>query len=896
MRALNSYRYLWSILVNLALIIIVLPASVSCAAPPLRHILFLNSYHQTMGWSKNILAAVLDELDPDNNNIAVNIFNMDTKNTFSDEYLKELATFLKVKTKGIQPDLIIASDNNAYDFLKQYRDSLFPAVPVVFCSVNNLDIDEAQKLAGYTGVEEIFNAPKTLDLALSLHPKTQEILIINDYLTSGRAVKDEIKRQLESYPGKVKISYAEKGPVEQINAKVRALGPNSIVLLGAYYSDQTHRHIAGYEKMGPLLMEGTTVPAYALYDFHVHEGVIGGKVASAYQQGKMAAELARRILSGESTDAIPIVRSGTTEYLFNYAELARHSIKLSALPTNSKIINQPFTVFQIYKKEIVIFAVFVGLLLIVICLLLINIQHRQRIEAQLRESELKLKTIFNQAYAFIGLLTPQGTVIDVNQPSLNFCQVKITDVVNKPFAETPWFNHSEHVKSQLTENLKAAAKGQVINFETIHPANGTPHIFAATLSPIFNETGQVVFLLCEGRDITAQKNAEVEKQKIAEQLRQTHKMEALGTFASGIAHDFNNILSAVLGFTELNLISSDCHGSIREHSEHIKSAALRGRGLIQQILTFCRKETATPEPFEIHRVVTEALQLVRNNIPDRIVIQADIDEATGWILADETQLHQIVMNLCTNASHAMEEGTGVITVCLNKDTFSVTNLPPLAELTLGLYARLVISDTGKGMTAEIKKKIFDPFFTTKPLGTGTGLGLAIVHGIIKKLEGGIQLDSEPGKGTTFTLWIPLKDHQPDQLNSMPSPTMAAENSHHILWVDDEKILMTLGQEMIKALNYQVTTAASAQEALTLFQGHPGRYQMVITDQTMPGMSGIELSQTLMQINPELPVILCTGNSFSIPPETAAESGIKAFLTKPLKMESLALEIQKHLPP
>ncbi len=895
MQASNLYRYVRLILISLALVSIVVPATTTRAdGPPLRHVLFLNSYHQTMGWSQKILAAINDELEPDKHNIVLDIINMDTKNTFSAEYIKETATFLKIKTKGIQHELIIASDNNAYDFLKQHRHSLFPNVPVVFCSVNDLNLEEAHKLIGYTGVEEIFNAPKTLDLALRLHPETKEVLIVNDNLTSGRAVANEIKLQLGDKYKNINISYTGAGPIEQVNAQLRALPADSIVLIGAYYTDQTHRHIAGYEQMGPHLVEGVTVPVYTLYDFHIHDGVIGGKVASAYQQGKQAAILAKRILQGENADDIPIIRSGTTEFIFNYPELTKHSIAISKLPSGSLIINQPISTFQTYKKEILTISVFVGLLLIVICLLLININHRRRIAEQLRESELKLKTIFNQTYAFIGLLTPQGKIIDVNQPSLDFCQISKADVVDRHFAETPWWNHSAETQEQLRHNLETAARGQVVNFETIHSANGIPHIFAATISPVFDRTGQVAFLIIEGRDITAQKSAEAEKQKMIEQLRQTQKMEALGTFASGIAHDFNNILSAVLGFTELNLISSECSGTLREHSEHVKSAALRGRGLIQQILTFCRKEETSEELFEIHQVVNEALNMVRNNIPDRITINASIDESTGWILADETQLHQIVMNLCTNASHAIDTAQGEIAVRLERVTVTA-DTPPVADLVTGNYARLTIADNGKGMTEEVKKKIFDPFFTTKTLGTGTGLGLAIVHGIIKKLKGGIQLDSEPGKGTTFTLWIPLSENKPNKVPVLPKPMTEATNRQHILWVDDEEILVTLGREMIKALNYEVTTTTSANEALALFKKHPGRYHMLITDQTMPEMSGVELSQTLLEINPELPVILCTGDNHTITQETVEKMGIKAFLMKPLHMENLAIEIQKHLP-
>ncbi len=859
-----------------------------------RHILFLNSYHQTMGWSENILHAVYDELDPDRNNIVLHIDNMDTKRIFNQAYIRSFAAFLDVKYQSFDFDLIMASDNHAYDFLKAYRDQLFPNVPVVFCSVNNLSIAEVEKLNGFTGVEEIVDAPATLDTALKNHPETREVLVINDFLTSGKAVEEEIRKQLQSHAADLKIRYAGNLTVEELNAQVRSLGPGSIILLGAYFADRNREDVIGYEQMGPRLFTGGNVPVYTLYNFHVHSGVIGGKVAGGYQQGQQMAELAKKILSGTDADDLPVVRSGTTQWVFNYPELIKYSINVHDLPKNSTIINQPFSVYQTYKKEIWVAAAFIVILIVIICMLLVSIQHRRIIARRLQENELKLKTIFNQTYEFIGLLSPEGKLLDVNRPALDFCGVSKEAVINEPLPDTPWWNHSVEVQQELKHHLQQAAKGEIVNFESNHPGQGGLFIFDVTISPVFNDAGNVDFLVVEGRDVTDQKNAESARERLTGQLQQAQKLESLGTLAGGIAHDFNNLLSAILGFNELNLMKPECKGKFRKNSENIRSAALRGRDLVRQILTFSRKGIEKTELFKLHDVVIESLNLLRKTIPSSIIMHSDIDPESGWVMADETQLHQVIMNLSTNAFHAVEDEQGEIRISLKPET--VTSSGPVNAVALqpGTYARLEISDSGKGMSKEVQDRIFDPFFTTKEQGKGTGLGLAVVHGIIQKLHGKIEVDSKEGKGTTFTLWIPTTNSSTVINRFSDYDVQAAGNNEHILWVDDEEMPAALGKELLEPLGYRVTTSTSAKEALSLFRQTPDQYDLIVTDQTMPEISGIQLAREALEVRPDIPVILCTGYSSSLDPETALSLGIKAFFMKPVRLGTLTAEIRKLL--
>ena len=391
-------------------------------------------------------------------------------------------------------------------------------------------------------------------------------------------------------------------------------------------------------------------------------------------------------------------------------------------------------------------------------------------------------------------------------------------------------------------------------------------------------TGYVVVV----RDLT-------ERLHLEAQLRQVQKLQAIGTLAGGIAHDFNNILTAILGYTELARHSVPPTTRAGHHLEQVLIAGRRAKDLVQQILTFSRQGEQEDQPVPLARLVTEALTLLRAALPSTIAIQCELHEETGTVLADPTQLHQVLMNLCTNAAHAMQDVGGVLTVGLEAcDIIAPEAIHP--ELAPGAYLRLMVRDTGQGMPPEIMERIFEPFFTTKGMGEGAGMGLAVVHGIVTKCGGVIAVESALGRGTTFRVYLP-RSAQPVVAVAGPEEAMP-RGTERILFVDDEAALAQLGHLLLTDLGYDVVTCTSSVEALAAFRAQPDRFDLVITDQTMPHMTGDVLVCALRQMRPDLPIILCTGFSQGVLAGQAAALGIDAVCLKPLVTRDLAHTIRQ----
>jgi PAS domain S-box-containing protein len=380
-----------------------------------------------------------------------------------------------------------------------------------------------------------------------------------------------------------------------------------------------------------------------------------------------------------------------------------------------------------------------------------------------------------------------------------------------------------------------------------------------------------------------------ERQAIEVQLRQAQKMEALGTLSGGIAHDFNNILAAIIGFSEL-LAGHAATGSPDErYLKRIMEASIRGRKLVRQMLTFSRNTEQQKTSLLLSSVITETVGLIRPTTPTTIDIRVAILSESGQILADPTQIQQVLMNLCTNAVFAMREEGGTLDIELSDFTVSPSSESPL-DLIPGIYVKLVVRDTGTGMPADIMAKIFDPFFTTKTLGEGTGLGLSVVHGIIRQSNGYVTVESEPGKGTTFSVYLPQigREAETEAYHVDPTPI----GTERVLFVDDEELLVEMGEEILAELGYKVTSSTSSKDALSLLREDPTCFDLVMTDQTMPDMTGIELAKEILVLRNDMPIIMCTGFSHIVDADKAKAAGIKAFAMKPLTKREIAKTIRR----
>ncbi len=391
------------------------------------------------------------------------------------------------------------------------------------------------------------------------------------------------------------------------------------------------------------------------------------------------------------------------------------------------------------------------------------------------------------------------------------------------------------------------------------------------------------------------KQGNIERKKIETHLRQTQKIEALGSLAGGIAHDFNNILTPIIGFTEMTMDEIKKGTSSWENLQEVQDASYRAKELVGRILAFSRKGEQHLQSADLVSVLKEVIQLLRASIPSTIEISQQIDEQELYILADSTQIHQVVMNLANNACHAMRDQRGVLTISLNTVSFSKKQYLVNDMLPAGSYCRLSVSDTGEGMTEDLMSRIFEPYFTTKKAGEGSGLGLSVVHGIVESHGGYIDIRSSPGSGTTFTIFFPLLEDWEAYAKPEKIKNTIAAGRGSILLVDDDPHIVQLIKKELEGLGCTVLSFTDSPSALRVFMEDPFAYDLLITDQTMPGITGMELALQVLAVRSDLPIILCTGYSKHVSAQKAEEIGIREYVLKPFVLADFGQLVQKHLP-
>jgi len=407
-------------------------------------------------------------------------------------------------------------------------------------------------------------------------------------------------------------------------------------------------------------------------------------------------------------------------------------------------------------------------------------------------------------------------------------------------------------------------------------------------SEIRDEQGVLLGALELVRDLTERLSVIRQQRQLEEQLRQSQKMAAIGTLAGGIAHDFNNLLAAILGYAELALLKLPPGTALQREIRQILKAGGKASELVNQILAFSRKETTKRILLQPGVLLKEVIKLLRGTIPSTITIREQIVATDRMILANPTQLHQVIMNLCTNAFHALEEQGGEMVLSLDPVKQRVRENDGERE-----WIRISVADNGCGIDADVLERIFEPYFTTKPSGKGTGMGLAVVHGIVENHEGRIEVESKPGQGTIFHVFFPV-------VSGLETPQFQREaqslvgGNESILVVDDEQMVADYLKGFLEQLGYRVTVCNDGNSALTVFESNPNGFDLVLTDQTMPGKTGYEVARTMLALRPELPIILCSGYSSALSPERVTKAGIREFMMKPVSLHDLAPVIRAVL--
>jgi PAS domain S-box-containing protein len=520
-----------------------------------------------------------------------------------------------------------------------------------------------------------------------------------------------------------------------------------------------------------------------------------------------------------------------------------------------------------------------------------DISQLKRVERDLRKSEEKFRQAFQNSPIGMALCNMDGSFVQINSAYLQMTGYSQSELELLTFRD---LTHPEDLTKQMPY-YEQCVRGEIDSYQLDkrYVKKDGEIIWVNMIAAINkDEAGKPLHTLIMAEDITEVKMAEKNRQRLEAQLRQAQKMEAIGTLAGGIAHDFNNILGAIIGYSEMAIYDTEERSMMRHNMEQVLKAGHRAKDLVKQILAFSRKSEQDKKVILITPIIKEVLKLLRASLPTTIEIRHHFEPNLGAIFADPTQIHQVIMNLGTNSAHAMENTGGLLDVNLLNVDIGTEDAAKFGELEPGRYVGLVVNDTGHGIDAATLERIFEPYFTTKTKEKGTGMGLAVVHGIVKGHNGGIKVISKPGKGTSFEILFPRTASEMQfgtvQLKALPT------GSEHILYIDDEETLIDLGENMLAKLGYHVVTRTSPIEAIEAFKANRDKFDLVISDMTMPNMTGDILAKELMKIRPDIPVIICTGFSEQISAEKIEAIGISGFLMKPLTIRELARTVRKVL--
>lgn len=529
-----------------------------------------------------------------------------------------------------------------------------------------------------------------------------------------------------------------------------------------------------------------------------------------------------------------------------------------------------------------------------------DITERKRVERELQQARDFLETALAQSPSGVIIAdAPDGTIrlanaaayglrggskelltgIDVSKHSVNW--------------QTYRLDGTPHPPDELPLS-KAVLRGETVTGDEviIRDEAGNDHWVLANAAPILDPEGNTTAGIVIFTDVTDRKRAEEDKARLEEQLRRAQKLETVGTLAGGIAHDFNNVLAPILGYTDMALQGLDSGDPLAKDLQHVLDAAHRAKDLVQQILLFSKQAEQERNPIGLQAVVEEAIRLLRPTIPTTIDIRKIIDQECDKVQADATQLHQVIVNLCTNAWHAMREDGGTLTIELKQTTVSGETARLHRNLVEAEYACLSVIDTGPGMDERIVERVFEPFFTTKAVDEGTGLGLSVVHGIVQSHDGEILVESEPGRGTAFHVYLPTITADTDV--KIDDSGEAAAGSESILVVDDEPAIAELVRTMLASRGYEVEAYHSSSEALEAFRLKPQEYDLLVSDLTMPNMTGLALAGSVQKEHRDFPVIIMTGFGDSVTTDNWEQHGVRKVIKKPVLMRDLVAAVRNVL--
>ena len=988
------------------------PSPSADSSPP-PHVLILSSYHLGYAWSDDIIAGIRDAFAEAGQAVEFSCEFLDAKRYAETSlYHDHMANVLALKYRARPVDLILLSDNSAFDFATSHYRKLFPQTPVVFCGINDYTPAMRQKIPHSTGVAEIKEMGATLDAMMHLNPKLGRVAIVCDDTRTGRIDAGLIRQAAVARGLEFEMLSGGSLSLPELLERLRELPPHAAVFFASFWRDRRGTANA-VDELLPRLTEAAPVPVYTHADTFVLGGVVGGVVVNAHQQGLLAGNIAVRILRGARPENIPVV-SRSNIPVFDHAALERWQIDRRLLPAGAVIINSPPpSLYERYTALVWGVIATFAILLSLLAGLVVNMAFRRRAEEALRSKTAELERYFTSSLDLLGIADTEGRFLRLNPEWEKALGYSISELEGRFFMD---FVHPEDIAATRAALARLAHQEAVLNFENRYRHKDGSYrwiewrsmpqghlVYAAArditrrkqnaealraseerfrllaelapvgivisdrdekalyVSPKFVEIfgygmdeipsieawwsqaypdedlrrsvrrewsaaiaearekhaeirPRVYPVTCkDGRvrqiefrlkateslnvlvvtDVSERKQAEDERERLLGQLAQSQKMESVGRLAGGVAHDFNNMLGVILGHTELALGQTDPAQPTYASLEEIRRAAQRSADLTRQLLAFARKQMVSPRVLDLNETVEGMLKMLRRLIGEDIVLVWEPGENLGAVKMDPSQIDQILANLCVNARDAIQSG-GKITIETRAVALDDAFRAEQTEVAPGAYAMLSVSDDGCGIAAHNQAYLFEPFFTTKEVGRGTGLGLATVYGIVTQNNGFIEVDSAPGEGTTFRIYLPCYAAE-EVPTAVGDGAPALSRGHEtVLLVEDEPSVLRMAKVMLERNGYTVLTAVTPAEAIRAAREQAGDIHLLMTDVVMPEMNGRDLARELQTLYPNLKCLFMSGYTADVIAHHGVLDEGVCFLQKPFSLRELADKVREAL--
>lgn len=852
-------------------------------------VLLLNAYHQGFRWTDELTQAVIQVFQTQMPQAEVHIEYMDSKRQYNQALEERIIGLLQSKYQSTPPDIIITADDAALNLVIKLHSTLFARIPVVFCGVNNINAARQVPRDWFTGTVESLDIGENIALALRLFPETREIVVLSDGTPTGLGTRQETSEQEKNFP-QIQFHYlnGEDLSTEAMLIRLHGLKKHSVVLAPAWYKDSLGKSYTNTESY-TRIAQASPVPVFVMSSANIGLGVLGGRVNSGAGQGAFAARQAIRMLKGEATAAsLPVALRGSNTYLFDSRQLTRFGLSENQLPPGSTVLFRPFSFYKAYKILVWVVAAAFSVFVVLILILLVSIHRLRLTRGYLARSEDQLRVTLHSIGDAVIATDTQGNITAMNPVAEALTGWSFTEAQGQSLSLIMILADSTSRAPRPSPLDAVLATGSVVTLERdtlLIARDGSEYQVADSGAPIKNDDGKVLGMVLVFRDVTEELAAERKRY-------QSQRLEAIGQLAGGVAHDFNNMLCGIIGSAEMLSLKLGKEHSLQPHVQLIIKASENAAALTRKLLAFSRKDTLIKGPIDVHESLVSAQSLLERSLDKSITMKNRFKASASTIEGDPAEIENAIINICVNASQAMNEG-GVLTLA----TENVELDPAYCEaspftLEPGLFIRIDIDDTGVGMEPEVLERIFEPFFTTKGVGKGTGLGLAAVYGTVKEHKGCITVHSEPGFGTTFSLFFPITRGNLCMLPQVDSGIQ--KGSGCILVVDDEEVIRATASSMLEDLGYTVLLASDGQEGVLIYERHMSKIDLIILDMIMPRMGGGACFQAIRKMNPQARVLISSGYTKEGSMELLWKEGISGIVKKPYRRSEVAKAVQEAL--